>query len=38
MKLPRTAAAATLLLSSTAVATNNPLTPDKLEADIKTEE
>ncbi|KAK4032895.1 peptidase-like protein [Parachaetomium inaequale] len=38
MKLPRTAAAATLLLSSTTIATNNPLTPDKLEADIKTEE
>jgi aminopeptidase Y len=41
MKVPRstaTAAVATLLLSSTTVATNNPLTADKLEADIKTEE
>ncbi len=37
MKIPRSAAA-TLLLWSTTTATENPLTPDKLEADIKTEE
>jgi len=37
MKLPLPAAA-TLLLWSTAVATDNLLTADKLEADIKTEE
>ncbi|KAK3899164.1 peptidase-like protein [Staphylotrichum tortipilum] len=37
MKIPRSAAA-TLLLWSTATATENPLTADKLEADIKTEE
>ncbi|KAL2135130.1 hypothetical protein VTI74DRAFT_9723 [Chaetomium olivicolor] len=37
MKLPRTAGA-TLLLASTTVATNNVLTPDKLEAEIKTQE
>ncbi|KAK4153787.1 peptidase-like protein [Chaetomidium leptoderma] len=37
MKVPGTAAAA-LLLSATAIATNNLLTADKLEVDIKTEE
>lgn len=37
LQLPRTAAAA-LLLATTAVATNNILTADKLEADIKTSE
>lgn len=37
MKITRSAAA-TLLLWSTAAATENPLTADKLEADIKTEE
>ncbi|KAL2161087.1 hypothetical protein VTH06DRAFT_8800 [Thermothelomyces fergusii] len=38
MRLLCTAGAATLFLSPSAFATNNPLTPDKLEADIKTEE
>jgi len=38
MKLPLPAAAVTLLLWSAAVATDNLLTADKLEADIKTEE
>jgi hypothetical protein len=39
MKVPRTAQAVTLAaIASTATATNNFLTPDKLEADIRTEE
>ncbi|KAL2151792.1 hypothetical protein VTH82DRAFT_6890 [Thermothelomyces myriococcoides] len=38
MRLLRTTGAATLLLSRAAFATNNTLTPDKLAADIKTEE
>ena len=37
MKPPRTAAASLLFWSTTALATNGLLTPDKLEADIKIE-
>ncbi|KAK4141453.1 peptidase-like protein [Dichotomopilus funicola] len=38
MKVHRSTTAATLLFASHAIANNNPLTPDKLEADIRTEE
>jgi hypothetical protein len=37
MKFPGPSVAATLLFSSSTVATNNLLTADKLEADITTE-